>query len=92
MYPYIELSGHEISSYSLMAVIGCAVSFSVILMRCPKKGLRIDDQLYFIAFILFSVSRWISLIIILPPGFYMVLRKTESNVLVWNWLNGRKSS
>jgi len=38
-------------AYTLMILIGCAVSFAVALARSPKKGLRADDTLFFIAFL-----------------------------------------
>lgn len=52
MQPFISIAGHEIPSYGLMVVIGSLVSFAVVLLRCRKKKVRMDDQLYFVAFIL----------------------------------------
>ncbi len=52
MLPYITLFGREVSSYSLMALIGCAAAFFAAMIRCRRKNLRPDDQLYFFAFIL----------------------------------------
>ena len=38
---------------------------------------------------LLSTSQWISLLLIVPAGIYMLTRKTEKNVIVWKLLNGR---
>lgn len=52
MQPFISIAGHEIPAYGLMVVIGSLVSFAVVLLRCGRKRVSVDDQLYFIAFIL----------------------------------------
>lgn len=52
MQPFVNIAGHEIPSYGMMVVIGSLISIAVILLRCRKKNIRPDDQLYFTAFIL----------------------------------------
>ena len=52
MYPYVNIAGHEFSSYSLMAILGMLVSFFVVLVRAHRKKLGVEDHLYFLAFVL----------------------------------------
>lgn len=52
MQPFVNIVGHEIPSYGMMVVIGSLISIAVILLRCRKKNIHLDDQLYFVAFIL----------------------------------------
>lgn len=52
MYPYIEIFGKEITSYGLMAGIGCMVVFVLSMIRIKKTRSSLDDQLFFIGFIL----------------------------------------
>lgn len=54
MFPYINIVGHEFSSYALMAIIGMLVSFLVVLIRAYSKKIDVENQLYLIAFILIS--------------------------------------
>lgn len=52
MQPFVNIAGHEIPSYGMMVVIGSLISIAVILLRCRKKNIHLDDQLYFVAFII----------------------------------------
>ena len=52
MQPFVNIAGHETPSYGMMVVIGSLISIAVILLRCRKKNIHLDDQLYFVAFII----------------------------------------
>ena len=52
MQPFINIAGYAIPSYGMMVVIGSLLSIAVVLLRCPKRKIPLDNQLYFTAFIL----------------------------------------
>lgn len=52
MQPFINIAGYEIPAYGMMVVIGSLLSIAVVLLRCRKKKISPDDQLYFTAFII----------------------------------------
>ncbi len=55
MHPYVNLFGYEMSSYSLMALIGCVVCLVFLLLYCTSQGVRRDDMLFFFAYVLIGV-------------------------------------
>ncbi len=55
MHPYINLFGYEMSSYALMALIGCAVCLVFLLLYCKPQDVRRDDMLFFYAFVVVGV-------------------------------------
>lgn len=52
MYPYIEIFGRQLTSYGVMAGLGCLIVFVISLVRVRKLRSSLDDQLFFIGFIL----------------------------------------
>lgn len=52
MQPFIIIAGQQIPAYGLMVVVGFLLSVSIVLLRCPKRKIPVDNQLYFISFIL----------------------------------------
>ncbi len=86
MYPYIHIFGYEMSSYFLMALIGCAVSLVFILVRCPKRGLHLDDSLFFFALVLIGaiVGAKVLYLLVSIPEIYAqreILFSSASNAL-----------
>ncbi len=55
MYPYINLFGYEMSSYALMAILGCVVCLVFLLLYCKPQNVRPGDMLFFYAFVLVGV-------------------------------------
>ncbi len=55
MHPYVNLFGYEMSSYALMALIGCVVSLIFLLFYCKTQSVRSSDMLFFFAFVLVGV-------------------------------------
>ncbi len=52
MYPYIYIFGKEFTTYGLMAGLGCLVVFIISLILIRKTKSSVDDQLFFMGFIL----------------------------------------
>ena len=58
MYPYIEIFGKEITSYGLMAGIGCVVVFVLSMIRIKKTRSSLDDS-FFLSVLFLWVQWWV---------------------------------
>lgn len=53
MYPFIEIFGKTISTYSIMAGVGVVLAVAFVLIRCQQKQYDYNKELYFFMFCMF---------------------------------------
>ena len=55
MYPYIQIFGHSISSYGLIAVLAAILCGVLFITALKKTGAMIEDGILFFVFVIFGV-------------------------------------